>query len=247
MPLLDHFRPPIWNRSSWQGLHGGWPMVIVQQMQSLLPDGFVAEPRVNLGSHFEIDVCTFEEEHPSEQPEKAPQSQSVTQSATRYAVAEPTLATETEITEEYCYEVLIFDETRDRSLVAAIELVSPGNKDRVENREAFVRKCLALLRQEVCVTIVDLVTIRQFNLYGQLLETLQRTQPGFSATEPSIYASTSRYKKRPKASQLDSWAYALQLGEKLPTLPIWLGEDRAIPLDLESSYWETCIALRIAR
>ena len=26
MPLLDHFRPPIFNKGSWEGFHGGWPM-----------------------------------------------------------------------------------------------------------------------------------------------------------------------------------------------------------------------------
>lgn len=26
MPLLDHFRPPIKNRGSWEGFHGGWTM-----------------------------------------------------------------------------------------------------------------------------------------------------------------------------------------------------------------------------
>ena len=40
-------------------------------------------------------------------------------------------------------------------LVAAIELVSPSNKDRPENRKTFVNKCEAPLKKEVCVTIVD--------------------------------------------------------------------------------------------
>ena len=33
MPLRDHFRPPLDNVSSWEELHGGWPMVIVQQLR----------------------------------------------------------------------------------------------------------------------------------------------------------------------------------------------------------------------
>jgi hypothetical protein len=31
----------------------------------------------------------------------------------------------------------------------------------------------------------------------------------------------------------------------LPTLPLWLTEDFAIPLDLEASYEQTCRDLRI--
>jgi hypothetical protein len=49
MPLRDHFRPPISKRSSSEGFHGLWPGIIVQQLESRLPDGFVAEPRVHLG------------------------------------------------------------------------------------------------------------------------------------------------------------------------------------------------------
>ena len=49
MRLRDHFRPPISKRSSWEGFHGLWPGIIVQQLESRLPDGFVAEARVHLG------------------------------------------------------------------------------------------------------------------------------------------------------------------------------------------------------
>ncbi len=60
MPLRDLFRPPVSKRSSWEGFHGGWPMRIIEELSPRLPDGFVAEPRVHLGSYYEIDVCTFE-------------------------------------------------------------------------------------------------------------------------------------------------------------------------------------------
>src|SRR5262249_21817202 len=59
--------------------------------------------------------------------------------------------------------------SRGRHLVAAVEIVSPANKDRRENRRAFVTKCAALLQQGVCVSLVDLVTTRHFNLYCDLL------------------------------------------------------------------------------
>ena len=66
MPLRDHFRPPVSKRSSWEGFHGGWPMRIVEELVPRLPDGFVAEPRVHLGSYYEIDVCTFEQSEDDE-------------------------------------------------------------------------------------------------------------------------------------------------------------------------------------
>ena len=39
--------------------------------------------------------------------------------------------------------------------------------------------------------------------------------------------------------------YTLELGRPLPTLPLWLAENLAVPLELEPSYEETRRALRI--
>ena len=68
MPLRDHFRPPVDNIASWEGFHGGWPMVIVQHLYGLLPDGYVAAPGVHLGTAFEIDVSAYEQEAPTGSP-----------------------------------------------------------------------------------------------------------------------------------------------------------------------------------
>src|SRR6059058_4756718 len=62
MPLRDHFRPPVEAKHSWDELHGGWPMVIVQQLFPLLPEGYVAAPGVHLGTAFEIDVSAYEQD-----------------------------------------------------------------------------------------------------------------------------------------------------------------------------------------
>jgi hypothetical protein len=56
MPLRDHFHAPLSKRASWEGFHGLWPAIIVQQVTVQLPMGFVAEPRVHLGSFCEVDT-----------------------------------------------------------------------------------------------------------------------------------------------------------------------------------------------
>lgn len=76
-------------------------------------------------------------------------------------VERPVVAVTTEPAEEYEYEVLVFDLNRQRRLFAAIELVSPANKDRPQSRKAFVAKCSALLRKGIAVSLVDLMTIRR--------------------------------------------------------------------------------------
>jgi phenylacetate-coenzyme A ligase PaaK-like adenylate-forming protein len=119
MPLCDHFLPPASKSASWEAVHGGWPMMIVRSLAQPLPQRYVAHPRVNVYSE---------------------------------------------------YEVRVYDTERNQRLVAAVELVSPANKDRPEHRQTFVAKCAALLQNQVSVTIVDVVTVRAFNLYGELLD-----------------------------------------------------------------------------
>lgn len=218
MPLRDHFRPPIWNHSSWEGFHGGWPAIMVQQLARGLPKDYAAEPRVHLGDYCEIDVCAVEENDEG--------------------------VFDADVEDQYAYEVLVFDHERHRKLVAAIEIVSPANKDRPENRRAFVAKCAALLQEHVCVSLVDLVTIRRFNLYCDLLEWIGRSDPSF-APPPATYAVTCRGYKVEREPRFAAWAYPLVVGRELPTLPIWLKDDLAVSLDLEASYEETCRVLRV--
>ncbi|MBV9123857.1 MAG: DUF4058 family protein [Planctomycetes bacterium] len=244
MPLRDHFRPPVWKQASWEGLHGMWPATMVLQLTKVLPPEFSAEPRAHLGSYFEIDVCAYEEEEQVPVTSTTPQENGGVATAT-WAPPEPTLTLETELSEQYEYEVLVYDQDRGRILVAAVEIVSPANKDRPENRRAFVAKCAALLQQRVGVSIVDLVTTRQFNLYTDLLELISKKDPAFGPTPSHIYGATIRGRKVRQRPRLDIWAYPLVVGRPLPTLPIWLNEDLAVSLDLEQSYEETCRALRI--
>jgi hypothetical protein len=143
------------------------------------------------------------------------------------------------------YEVRVYDAKRGRRLVAVIEIVSPANKDRPEHRRAFVAKCAALLLNRVSVSIIDLVTTRNFNLYRDLLELVGQSDPSLGAEPPPLYAVALRQKQNGETWLLETWAQALTLGQPLPTMPLWLAEDLAVPLELEPCYEETCRVLRI--
>jgi hypothetical protein len=221
-----------------------WPATIVQQLSRELPPEFTAEPRTHLGSYFEIDVCAYEEDQQGPVAGMSPNEPGGAATAT-WSPSQPTLALETDLSEQYDYEVLVYDQSRGRMLVAAVEIVSPANKDRSENRRAFVAKCAALLQQRVCVSIVDLITTRQFNLYVELLDLIGQTDPAFGPAPPPIYAATCRGRKVGQRPRMEFWAYPLVVGGTLPTLPIWLRDDTAVSLNLEASYEETCRALRI--
>ena len=137
----------------------------------------------------------------------------------------------------------MYDAERGRQLVAAVEIVSPANKDRPEHRQAFVSKCLALLQARVSVTIIDIVTTRQTNLFRELL-----TEIGQPTTDdaPFLYAVTCRtVSPLNRPSRLQTWEQELEIGQPLPTMPLWLDDDLAVPLELETSYEATCRPFRI--
>ena len=104
---------------------------------------------------------------------------------------------------------------------------------------------MALLQQRVSVTIVDLVTTRAFNLFRDLLELIGLTDPSLGPDPPPQYAVACRATRPGDTWYLEAWAHVLALGQALPTLPLWLADNLAVPLELEACYEETCRALRI--
>ena len=108
------------------------------------------------------------------------------------AVTAPTYTLEADVTDQDEYEVRIYDTERGRTLVAAIEIVSPSNKDRPNTRDLFTGKAAALLNQGVCVSLVDLVSIRQANLYAELLAMYGGSDPQLPDPPPHLYAVTLR-------------------------------------------------------
>lgn len=237
MPLRDHFHPPASLQATWDALHGGWPMVIVQQLRIRLPRGYVAAPTVHLESQIEIDIATFEND---DAPRLQGSEDAGGVATARWAPPAPTVAVETDVPDCDEYEVRIYDAQRGRQLVAAIELVSPGNKDRPEKRNAFVAKCAALLQKGVAVSIVDVVTPRQFNLYAELLRFIGQNDPTLGEPPPHLYATSCRWRPWEKRMLLQTWSHKLALGHPLPTLPLWLTGTLAVPLDLEQSYEQAC-------
>jgi hypothetical protein len=243
MSLRDHFRPPLDDEASWEEFHGQWPAMMVLDLERRLPEGYVAAPRVHLGAFVEVDVATFEKDSAD-----AHGSGGYRDGGAATAVWAPpraTLAVAADLPALDEYEVRVYDVRRGRRLVAAIEIVSPANKDRLEHRRAFVAKCSALLQQRVSVSLVDLVTTRHFNLYGDLLELMGQSDPSLQPETPVLYAAACRATRRNRAWIVETWFHRLAIGQSLPTLPLWLSDDLAVPLDLKQSYEETCRVLRL--
>ena len=193
-----------------------------------LPRRYAAEPRAHLGASSVVDVATFDEE-----------------TAELPSIQRPTLAIATDLPDLDVYEVRVYDDKSGHRLVAAVEIVSPSNKGRPEHRRAFVAKCSDLIRDGVCVAIVNLVTRRHFNLYGELMDFIGQADPSLGDEPSAIYAVSCRWGRNVGRGLFEAWMNFLSVGSPLPTLPLWLADNLAVPLELEPTYEETHRGLRI--
>jgi hypothetical protein len=239
MPLLDHFRPPLSQQRHWDSFHGAWAEAMAMNLNdSLLPERFVAEARVQLGGQVEIDVATFAANGTAAKSEQG--------GVALWAPPRPVATATLDFQDPDIFEVQVFSEEEGPRLVAAIELVSPANKDRPANRRMFAVKCASYLQSGVSVVIVDVVTERSGNLHADLLELLHArlATPGQDVAD--LYAAAYRTVSGSKCVSLETWAHLLTLGDSLPTLPLWLQPDLCLPLDLDATYRAACAARRIA-
>jgi hypothetical protein len=245
MPLRDHFRPPLDDLRHWEGFHATWPVMIVAGLRGKLPRRYFAEPRVHSGSSAEIDVSTFETEGDGALAVDSGNGAGAAVATAVWAPPQPTLTVVTDLPDQDVYEVRVYDEKRHCRLVAAVEIVSPANKDRPEHRRAFTAKCAGLLRERVSVVIVDLVTTRTHNLYGELLDQIGSADPALGREPPPLYTTACRLTKSGEEWLLQTWTQPLGVGRPLPTVPLWLADNLALPLNLEESYEQSCSILNI--
>ncbi len=235
MPLLDHFRPPLSRTHPWRGFHGAWAAAIARLLNAgVLPSGYYAVPFLDRDGPIEIDVAALRETVGPSLDGAAPQPWNPPEPGLALAVEWPKV-------DEVRVEVLTDD--GDPRLAAAIELVSPRNKDRISAREAFAAKCADYLRRGCGMVVIDVVTTRRADLRGDLWEALGvESEPAGPGT---LSVVSYRSVDRDGEGQLLAWPVSLEIGHSLPTVPLWLGGEDAVPLDLEMSHRAACEDLRI--
>jgi hypothetical protein len=227
--LLDHFRSPLKDVRPWTGFHSMWATKLAVAIGRLLPDGWFAAPTVHWD--IEIDVATFEQRG---------QLQMARPGEPATVIPEPTKTIRFAFTTDV-FEVQVYRDVGELTLVGAVELVSPANKDRLENREAFISKCDALLRDAVGLVIVDIVTTRQSNLHAGLMERFGESPDA----ESGLYVVGYRPFPAESGPALSIWYRSLALGATLPPMLLFLKEGPVIELPLAETYREACQDLKI--
>jgi hypothetical protein len=236
MPLLDHFHPPLRGPRHWESFHHAWATHIAEDLnRGVLPADYFAEPEFHLGPNLEIDVAGFER--------NGRPTSGNTATAT-WAPPKPNGSFKVDYSRLDVCEVRVYQELGGAQLRAAIELVSPANKDRPGSRQTFAAKCAGYLKQAVALVIIDVVTERTANLHAELMKVLEVPGSAWkSATK--LYAVAYRPVTVIKKERIEVWTQALSLGKPLPVMPLWLNLDLCVPVPLEETYAATCTGLRI--
>jgi Protein of unknown function (DUF4058) len=239
--LLDHFhdmRGPV----NWSSVHSAWSGEIMRRLNGhWLGPEFVAIERKTVSEHSEIDIATYE--HRLEPGGSETNGVAVATLPT-WTVSSPAISYAATFPE--LNEIQVISEEAGR-LVAAIELVSPGNKDRPAAREAFAAKCVDYIGQGVCVVVIDVVTTRKANLHNEIARRTEAPPEVQLPDAVELYACTYRPTTRGGEFQVDLWTAICAVGKPLPTVPLRLTGDLFVPIEFEITYVQACRFLRLMR
>jgi hypothetical protein len=233
MPLHD------WTEASgWDGVHHFWIARLCYWLKPRLPAeyrayvGSVPELAIGAGGerpdvgvrHWlveplaELPPSPAEETAPGADSEDAWQLEPVEETATLTLDRDPAL----------------FITTRGR-LVAAVELISPRNKDRPSARATYLARYLNYLHAGAHLLLVD-VHRRPlgFSFADALAEELQIKVPACPAPQAATYRVGEPAAQGGRLVAI--WQHSLTVGAPLPPMPLPLSVHYALKVDLETTY-----------
>lgn len=225
MPLHD------WtDERGWDSVYPFWLAYLVEWIQPRLPEGYKAflgsVPALRVGSingKPDVSVRRWGPEPPAGAV------------ATDTAVIEPDREASVVIRLDPHQAVHI---DYHGQLIAAIEIVSPRNKDRTDSKETYTNRYLGYLRLGVHLMLVDVLPrLKNFSFSDAITTSLGLDLPPL----PPPFAAAYRVGEViPVGDDMGSlvawWRRPLRVGEPLPVLPLPLNVHRAIVIDLEETY-----------
>jgi hypothetical protein len=225
MPLHD------WtDERRWHSVHPFWLAYLVEWIQPRLPEGYKAflggVPALTVASGNGKPDVSVRQLGPRPPAEPA---------AADTAVLEPDLEVPAAIRLDPQPAVHI---DLHGQLIAAIELVSPRNKDRADAKETYTGRYLGYLRLGVHLMLVDVLPRpRGFSFADAITAALCLDLPPL----PPPFAAAYRVGEvvpvgEDMGSLVGVWRRPLRVGEPLPPLPLPLSVHQAVTIDLEESY-----------
>lgn len=220
MPLHD------WSAlSGWDGVHQVWIVELLYALKPLLPPAYRAyigtTPTFAIGSPDDGRPDVGVRDWPTDNPITNP---TAGETEPDEVVAVATLATDTSLLVE-----------RGGRLVAAVELVSPRNKDRASSQAAYSGAYTGYLLRGVNLLLVDAHRRPlSFSFADQIGANLGLVRPPLPAPHALGYRVGG---PSPEGGRfLSVWRRPLAIGEPLPTMRLPLSADESVPVDLEGTY-----------
>lgn len=223
MPLHD------WtDERGWDSVHPFWMAYLVEWIRPRLPEGY----RAFLGG---VPSLTVDSGHGKPDVSVRQWDAQVEPASIGTAVMEPDLEASVAVRLDPQRAVHI---DRHGQLIAALEIVSPRNKDRREAKETYTNRYLGYLQLGVHLLLVDVLPRpRGFSFSDAITSGLGLELPPLE----SPFAATYRVGEvvpvgAGMGSLVGLWRRSLQVGQPLPVLPLPLNVHDAIPIDLEETY-----------
>jgi hypothetical protein len=225
MPLHD------WtDERGWDSVHPVWLTYLLEHVQERLPEGYKAflggVPSLTVGSgHGKPDVSV-------RQWGAEPVKETATSGT---SVLEPDLEASVAVRLDPQRAVHV---DFHGQLIAALELVSPRNKDRTDAKETYTNRYLGYLGLGVHLMLVDVLPRpKGFSFSDAITSNLGLSLPPL----PPPFAAAYRVGEVvPVGDDLGSlvglWRRPLRVGQALPTLPLPLTVHKAVEIDLEETY-----------
>jgi hypothetical protein len=218
MPLHD------WAElTGWDGVHHVWIVELLYWVKPRLPAGY----RAYIGTTPTFAVDAPPEDRPDMGVHGAPPA------------SPPASGPSQEPDEEIAVKSIEADTAlfveRQGRLIAAVELVSPRNKDRPAACEAYARGYVGYLLKGVHLLLVDVHRRpAKFSFPDRIAAELQMKQPPC----PAPCAVSYRVGEPAPAGGrlLGIWRRPLTIGAVLPTIPLPLSVQEDVSIDLEQTY-----------
>jgi hypothetical protein len=234
MPLHD------WNEMNrWDGFHTLWITELLRWVKARLPEGYRAyigtAPRIAIGEPGGQPDVSVRKGPTIPPPAPSPSS----------GASDLHLAPDAEVTVATIDQLPSLFVAREGWLVAAVELVSPRNKDRFSARAEYTSRYAGYLHGGVHLLLVDLhPRPYAYSFADEIARELHFTQPPL----PSPFAIGYRVGEpiAGKGTLISLWQRPFVVGSPLLPIPLPLTVHNEVIVDLEQTYMRAAVDAYLA-
>lgn len=226
MPLKDHFSPnsDVW--CQWHSFQVQWAGGIIGHLNlNVLDQDHTAGYRIH-SQHPEVDPLAFE---PLMVDARFPP---------------PTAREFGQFIEPSANDVTVRSRVYERT-AAVVTLVGTEFTDSLLAQRQFAVKIANRLQNGTSAVVVNMVAEQAVNLHRPLCQLIGLSSASEDTVSDGPSATVYRPVRAGTGERLEIWTYPLTVGNELPTVPLWLAADLAVPLELELPYAAACKSLRL--